>query len=111
MDLDTASHHLSAGLTNMLGKEARWRSSWGLSCVEIVLALRFRTESVAISLVMYISALPKNSASFVYVIVMPSSSSLCKVATSEVAKESRGRCNVFVVLVVDLSNDRKSYRC
>jgi len=42
--------------------------------------------------------------------VMPSSPSLCKVATSDVAKQPRGRCNVLVVLVADPSNYRKSYR-
>lgn len=58
-----------------------------------------------------LSALSKNSASFVYVIVMPGSPSLWKVATSDVAKQSRGRCNVLVVLVADPSDDRKSYKC
>jgi hypothetical protein len=58
-----------------------------------------------------LSALSKNSASFIYVIVMPDSPLLWKVVTLDVTKQSRGRCNILVILVADPSDDRKSYKC
>jgi hypothetical protein len=62
-----------------------------------------------------LSALSKNSASFVYVMVMPGSPSLCKVDTSDIAKQSRGRCSVLVVwqihLVIGKATDVSPVQC
>lgn len=57
------------------------------------------------------SPLPPKTPQAFSVIVMPGSPSGLKVATSEVAKQLRGRCHILVVLVADPSDDWKSWRC